>query len=186
MAIIFIISLLTGIGYHALILSLFGVPKSISESFYLLNARKRGLGWLFYAWAAVTVFTVCPIMFQLSDGQWYQFLALFTGAGLLLAGAEPHFKEERRRKVHLAGAGTCASSAVLWLVFAGYWYIPVIISSVAMIISSLGNLRNLGNLGILRILTGWENLTYRLETALILSMYVTLFIIEIWKIFFHL
>jgi hypothetical protein len=165
MDIVFSISLVVGIGYQAMILYLFGVPPSISEGFYLLDEKRRGLGWLFYGWAAITVFTVCPMMFALSDGRAFQFLALFTGAGLLLAGAEPHFKEEHRHTVHLAGAGVCAGAAVLWMAGMGYGAIPAILAGGTVIAASLRNLRSLRN---------GEKLMYWVENAVMLSMYVTL------------
>jgi len=165
MAIVFFISLAIGIGYQAMVLYLFGVPKSISESFYLLDEKRRGLGWLFWGWAVATVFSICPMMFALSDGHWYQFLALFVGAGLLLAGSAPHFREEYQRSAHFSGTGVSMFAAVLWMSCSGYLYMPVMMVLLTFLIVSPA----------ISVMSG--SVMYWLEISLIASMYLTIWIL---------
>ncbi|GAB6394620.1 MAG: hypothetical protein MdMp024_0932 [Bacteroidales bacterium] len=94
------------------------VPPSLSENFYLYEEVKKGLGWIFYAWCAAIGVSLMAVMFQLSEGKWFQFIALFAGGGLALVGCAPRFKE-RDGKAHEAGAVVCASAAFAWCLLSG-------------------------------------------------------------------
>jgi hypothetical protein len=97
-------------------------------------------------------------MAELSAGQWYQFLSLFAGGGLLFVGAAPRFKTHEHT-VHYAGAGTCALAALMWMCLAGYWYIPI--PSVLLA-------------GGLAWHFGRRKIVFWVELALFASMYATL------------
>jgi hypothetical protein len=143
--------------YLMAVMAMFGVPESVSDSFYLLNRRRRGLGYLFTAWCWAVAGTVMPLVFVLSDGQWYQFLGLFAGGGLGFVGAAPLFKGSERT-IHYVSTGVCATAAVAWMVCAGYWYIPAAWVLPYVLISVL-----------------WRKLPlFWIETFLFLSMYATL------------
>ena len=109
--------------YLAAVIRLSGVPASISDSYYLLESRKKGLGYVFTLWCWAIAFAVAAMMFELSAGQWYQFLGLFAGGGLAFTGAAPLFKSHERT-VHYCAAGVCAASALTWMCAAGLWYVP--------------------------------------------------------------
>lgn len=111
--------------YIAAILYIFGVPYSISDSHYLLNRLRKNLGILFTIWCFIIAFTVIPIMFEMTDGKWFQFLGLFTGGGLGFVGAAPLFKSHEKT-IHYTSAAVCAASALSWMILYGYWYLPAI------------------------------------------------------------
>jgi hypothetical protein len=137
---------------------LFGlIPDSISDSFYLFNIEKRGLGYLFTAWCYIIGISVMALMIDASDGQWFQFLSLFAGGGLCFVGTAPLFKG-RERTVHFTGAAVCAASSLVWIVLMGYWFIPVAFSLLLLF-------------AIIRD----GKYTFWAEAALFLSMYTTLF-----------
>jgi hypothetical protein len=102
-----------------------GVPHSISDSFYILNEKKRGLGYLFTIWCFVIAMSVMAVMFHLTDGERFQFIGLFTGGGLGFVGAAPLFKSHERT-IHYTGATVCAVTGFAWMVLSGFWYVPVI------------------------------------------------------------
>jgi hypothetical protein len=112
------------IAYIATVIRLFGVPDSISESFYLLESKRRGLGYIFTGWCFVTGIGVAALMFEIAAGQWWQFLGLFAGGGLCFAGAAPLFRSSER-VIHICGAGVCALASIIWMCLAGFGYIPL-------------------------------------------------------------
>lgn len=101
-----------------------GVPASISDSFYILNRRKKGAGYVFTGWCYAIGISTMVMMFELSADAWYQFLGLFAGGGLCFVGTAPLFKS-CERLIHYASAATCALAAALWMVFAGYWWVLI-------------------------------------------------------------
>jgi hypothetical protein len=119
MTALFFILLTAFVAYIACVTKKYGVLASISLSFY-----RPKIGYLFTLWCMGVGVGVCALMAELSDGQWYQFLCLFAGAGLLFTGAAPHFKTYEQT-IHYCAAGTCALSALVWMCAGGYWYIPI-------------------------------------------------------------
>ena len=100
-----------------------GIPQSISDTFYLLNNKKKGLGWLFsfFCWGVLIV--LIP-WFELTKFQDFQFLVFLAGAGLGFVGAAPHFKDDESN-IHFWGAGVCIVSSQIWA-FLTCWWIPLI------------------------------------------------------------
>ena len=131
------------------------IPPSISENFYLLESLHKGLGWLFFGWCTVIGISVMAVMFGLSEGQWYQFLPLFAGFGLVLVGCAPRFRSEERR-MHQIGAFLCAVTAVMWCVCTGYW---------AVMLSSLG-------LAFAVSLFDWDRRIFWWEVGIFVSTYI--------------
>ena len=156
MGTVVIISFVVCLLYLTAVSVAFGIPESISDSFYLLEGRRRGLGYAFTLWSWTVAFTVMSVMFVASEGQWYQFLGLFAGGGLGFVGAAPLFKGHERT-VHYVSAGVCALAALAWMVCAGYGFIPALGLFIAFIAS-----------------IWWRHPVFWVETALLLSMYATL------------
>lgn len=102
------------------------VPCSFSDGFYILNEKKQGLGYLFTLWCFFIALSVMPVMFHLTDGEWFQFLGLFTGGGLGFVGAAPLFKSHEKT-IHYVSASVCAITGFVWMSLSGYWYIPVLV-----------------------------------------------------------
>ena len=103
------------LGVAAVVLR-FGIPPSLSETFYLLGGRK-GKGFIFYLWLAVVVFVMLIPMVQ-AAGYW----GFLCGVGLLFVGAAPAFKDEgAERFIHPVSALLCAFSAVMQLVKIHEW-----------------------------------------------------------------
>jgi hypothetical protein len=104
--------------YMTYVFAKYGVRPSISDSFY-------GVGWLFTIWCFVVGISVAAMLLDLSEGKWWQFLSFFAGGGLCLVGAAPRFKTFEA-KTHFTGAATCAVSAVIWMILAGWWIVPTV------------------------------------------------------------
>lgn len=100
-----------------ILLSKFGIPPSLSESYYNLGG-KDGKGYLFYIMLLVTVFLMITPMVQAAGG-W----GFLCGLGLLFVGAAPAFKGDSGidKILHPVGAIACAASAALILIHIGEW-----------------------------------------------------------------
>lgn len=116
-----IASIIILFSYLAFVVAKFGIPKSISESYYLLGK----MGWMFQITLFVTAFLIVPSLIDASSEN-TQFLAFLACAGLLFVGASPLFRREFDNKVHTCSAALCCGCLILWQVFNASWVIPAV------------------------------------------------------------
>lgn len=116
-----ILSMIILFGYLAFVVAKFGIPKSISETFYLLGKK----GWMFQVTLFLVAFMVMPILIDRSSEN-TRFLAFLACAGLAFVGAAPLFKMELEGKVHYVSAAICCVGLVLWQVFNACWVVPIV------------------------------------------------------------
>lgn len=116
-----ILSMIILFGYIAFVVAKFGIPNSISDSYYLLGKK----GWMFQITLFVTAFLVMPSLIGASSED-TQFLAFLACAGLIFVGAAPLFKRTFDSKVHFISAALCCGSLVLWQVFNACWVVPIV------------------------------------------------------------
>jgi hypothetical protein len=135
-----------------------GVPASVSDSFYILNAKATGLGYIFTLWCYAIGISVAAMMFDASAGMWYQFLGLFAGGGLCFVGTAPLFKGHERI-IHFTSAAVCAVAAILWMGLSAHGAIPLIWALIAVL-----------------VMEKYGNPMFWAEIALFASMYITLFL----------
>ena len=83
------------------------MPESLSETYYRLNYKKKGLGRLF------------PI-------------TMFICAATLFVAVTPNYYEGLERQVHYGAAVVCCVSAILWTMLSGTWFIPIINFALAL------------------------------------------------------
>lgn len=114
-------SLIIMLSYLGMVLIRFGIPKSISESYYLLGK----MGWLFQVTLFSVAFLVVPTLIDRSSEN-TQFLAFLACMGLAFVGAAPLFKRKLEGKVHYISAAMCCGGLVLWQVFNASWVVPLI------------------------------------------------------------
>ena len=108
-------------GYLCYVVAKFGIPQSISDTYYLLDKQ----GWLFQLALAATAFCVVPSLIDASSEN-TQFLAFLACAGLAFVSTAPLFKMELEGKVHFTSAYICCGCLVLWQVFNTSWLIPLV------------------------------------------------------------
>jgi hypothetical protein len=119
-------SLLITVLYLAYTIKLFGVPWSISDTYYKLERKKKGLGILFTAWAWMASLPLLIGWLDKTEGLVFQFLPFLACGSLMFVGAAAQFKQSLTEMVHYVSAGICVASALTWVVLVGYWYIPTI------------------------------------------------------------
>ena len=114
--------------YNIVVLMIFGVPKSLSMTYYLFKERKHILKTLFPATMILLVTFLAPCWLTMSEGATFQFTAFLSIAGLLFVGFSPAFKSSTlESNVHNYSAYLCAAAAIAWIILVThYWWIPLI------------------------------------------------------------
>ena len=118
--------------YNIVSILLFGIPHSLSMTYYLFKNRKEILKVLFPSMIMLMTIFLLPCWLQISDGSDFQFTAFLSMASLMFVGACPTFLTAGlENKVHYISAIICAVFALLWIILVTqYWYIIPIISAI--------------------------------------------------------
>ena len=136
-----------------------GLPESLSETYYKLDVRKRGLRKLF----TVTMFgcaaTLLPIWLTCSEDnlQWLVFLAC---SATFFVAVTPNYREGIEKHVHYGAAFVCCVSSILWTVLSGAWFISAAIFATTTLYMILFNKK--------------KSAIFLFEVATILSVYTAL------------
>lgn len=107
--------------YIGIIIDKYGLPSSVSETFYLLPVGSK---WLFTAmcWAVCAV--IVPWMDRSPED--LQFLGFLSIIGLLVVGTAAPFKKDFVHSVHYWAAGICAGASQLWIFLAtNLWWVSL-------------------------------------------------------------
>lgn len=113
--------------YNAIAIAIFGVPESLSNTYYLWK-EKNGKGWLFCLMMYAVVALMMPAWISLSEGSNFQFLAFLAPASLMFVGTAPRFKDfSLENKVHTYSAYLAAACSLLWVgLVTPYWWVILI------------------------------------------------------------
>ena len=140
-----IVSFALFVVYNSVAIGLFGIPTSLSDTYYLYEKKRTGLGWLFTIFMWLMGFTMTPAWIVISEkvGVWmsyFTFLAFIAAACILFVGAAPKFREKYSIEVdvHMIGAKICAAAALAWcfVVCWKIWYVPLIALLVPVIVAT--------------------------------------------------
>lgn len=120
--------------YNAVAIHFFGIPKSLSETFYLYQNKKRNLGYIFTGMMFTVALTLMPAWIEITEviSTWSHYLTVlpFLGAGMIaFVGAAPAFRScELESKVHTISATAAAVFSLLWCAVVCYkiaYIIPI-------------------------------------------------------------
>ncbi len=125
--------------YNIVALVLFGVPKSLSMTYYLFKNKIDTLKFLFPALMTMLTVFLMPCWLEMSEGSNFQFTAFLSAAGVLFVGAAPAFlNSSLENMVHQVSACICAAAALAWIcLVTPYWYIILIVFAVIALIAWL-------------------------------------------------
>lgn len=131
--ILILISLFLFTAYNAVALKRFGVPKSLSDTFYLWNGIKKNLGYIFTGMMGGMSLTLLPAWIEVGNqvSSWspvLNFLAFFTCGAIVFVGVAPAFRSDRTEGlVHEISAKIAAACALIWCFVVCYqiWYVPL-------------------------------------------------------------
>lgn len=121
-----IIAACTYAAYNAVSLAFFGVPRSLSNTYYLYEDRCNK-GWLFCAMIYLVVAFMMPAWITMSEGSDFQFLSFLAPASLMFVGTAPRFKDSMmENRVHSASAIIAATCSLLWVgLVTPYWWVII-------------------------------------------------------------
>lgn len=120
--------------YNIVALCVLGMPRSLSETFYLYNAKKPKLGYIFTAMMFVVGLLLMPAWLNITEvvSEWSHHLTVlpFLAAGsILFVGAAPAYRDcKLENKVHMVSAALAAVFSLLWCAVVCYkiaWIIPI-------------------------------------------------------------
>lgn len=135
-----LISLAIFLSYNIAALSIFGIPSSLSNTYYLYEAKKKHLGLVFPAMMAIMAFTLLPAWVELGKviSSWSSYLnplAFFTCAAILFVGGAPAFRSTKLEgTVHKVAATVAAACAVLWCLVVCWKIIYVPLGTAALVV----------------------------------------------------
>ena len=113
--------------YNAISLALFGIPKSLSDTYYLWKAR-NGKGWYFSLMMYAVVALMMPAWITMSEGSDFQFLAFLAPSAIAFVGTAPAFKsDDLENVVHSTAAIVAAICSLAWVaVITPYWWMILV------------------------------------------------------------
>jgi hypothetical protein len=106
--------------YNIFVLRKFGVPSSLSASFYLWNGIKKNLGYIFTGMMFSMAFLLLPGWLDITEvvSSWSKYLTalpFFAAASIAFVGSAPAFRDFKlENKVHMVSAAAAAVFALLW------------------------------------------------------------------------
>ena len=111
-----LIALALFILYVGVAISNFGIPKSISNTYYLYEEKAKGLGYLFTAFLWIEAFLIVSVMIDMGDGSPWQFVGFLCPSGLAFCGCAvlSENKGTLEGHVHYFGAYLGAIAGVVW------------------------------------------------------------------------
>lgn len=157
-----IISLLIFVVYLFFAIKRYGIPTSLSETYYLLGGepfnRLKASIFTFMMWAIS--FTLLPAMLDITpeDRQFLIFLAL---GAICFVGTAPNFKETFEGKVHTTSAVFAAFFGLSWALAMPHGFICVGLSLLAVLVGALATA------------TIKDSRTFWLEMVAFASVYMT-------------
>lgn len=124
-----------GIGFFVFYISsiciMYGIPNSISDSFYLLEKGYKDIKWnmsyTFTIFCYIICFSIMPVWLEHTP-KTLQFIPFISASALAFVGTAPYFKSINK-KIHFVSAIICMIFALLWIsiVTTKYWFIPTIL-----------------------------------------------------------
>ncbi len=123
------------LAYNAICLALFGIPESLSNTYYLWKERCNK-GYLFCLMMYAVVAFMMPAWLTLSEGSTFQFLAFLAPMSIAFVGTAPKFKDDKLEgNVHSVSAIIAAACSLAWvaLVTPYWWTILIWFGYLAMI-----------------------------------------------------
>lgn len=151
------------LSYNFAALSLFGAPRSLSQTFYEFKARKSWQRVLFPVMMVSMGALLVPAWLEISEGSDFMFTAFLAVVGIVFTGSAPAFNNsDLENKVHTGSAIFAAVSAILWIILvAKLWWFIIVWTVMVSLIALLTN-------------TWKTSLVYWLETVAFMSTFTAI------------
>ena len=115
------------VAYNVAALTLFGIPQSLSMTYYLWK-KEYGKGYLFPFMMYLVVALMMPSWITMSEGSNFQFLAFLAPTSLLFVATAPAFlSSPLENSVHTIAAYIAAACSLLWIILVTpFWWVILI------------------------------------------------------------
>ena len=125
--------------YNVVALGLFGVPKSLSMTYYLYKEKKKDWMGIFFPIMMLSIVAfLTPAWLEISEGSNLQFTAFLAVGGIMFTGAAPAFKSSSlENKVHTGSAIFAALFAMIWVMLVAKMWFVIVIWFFILIISAI-------------------------------------------------
>lgn len=126
------------VAYNAISLALFGIPSSLSMTYYL-HKERGNKGWLFPLMMYAVVALMMPAWITMSEGSDFQFLAFLAPASIAFVGTAPAFLSDKMEGwVHSISAIIAAVCSLLWVILVTpYWWMILVFLGIIALASVL-------------------------------------------------
>ena len=126
------------VAYNAISLAYFGVPQSLSMTYYLWK-EKANIGYLFCVMMYGVVALMMPAWISLSEGSNFQFLAFLAPASIAFVATAPAFlSSDLENKVHSISAMIAAICSLAWVcIITPYWWSIICFTGIVALAVSL-------------------------------------------------
>ena len=116
------------ISYNVIVLALFGVPYSLSQTYYLFKEYKDKLRFMFPLMMIGIAILLLPAWIELSIGSPFQFTVFLACVGLIYTGMVPAFRNGNFENiVHTTSAYLAVVMSFIWIIaLTNFWYIILI------------------------------------------------------------
>ena len=139
--ILMMVSLMIFTSYVISMVNRFGIPESISDTYYLLKNEHNGREWLFTIAMLLTAFPLMPAFIECSTIDYTQLLAWLPCAALSFVGCAPEFKHGLDRIVHISATVICALSSQAWVAIYDTWLLLIwIIPAIGLLFKAVSNI----------------------------------------------
>lgn len=158
--------------YNGIAIYKFGIPYSLSNTFYLYNKEKRNLGYVFTGMMFALAACLFPAWLQLSDSfsSWSHYLtpiAFLAGSAIAFVGAAPAFRSSKMEDVvHSISAGIAAATALIWDVVVCYKFGLAVLAGSVLLVGGLAHWTK----------TYKSGMMYWLEMIAFLTTFITIMI----------
>jgi hypothetical protein len=168
--------------YVSLIIYKFGIPKSISESSYLLG--KNG-NLTFWAFLTAVVLPMLIYWLDITSTQSYQFIIFISCASLCFTAITGRFRGDEGKmqaNIHTYGTILCAILAQLWAIISipKFWILPLCLFPIAVSLGKYikGSQRNIDIDGfgktIYNNIVKTDSIVFWVEIVLFLMAYISI------------
>lgn len=124
------LTLLTFFSLFFYVVAKFGFISSWSEMYYKLEKQ----GWIFQVVMVFLGMASGALMFQLSEGYWFQFVGLFAAFPICFVGVAPRFSFvdglELEREVHFFAAKLSGVASIIWIILMAIYVAPILALSI--------------------------------------------------------
>jgi len=144
--------------YIVVSVCVFGIPESVSDTYYQWKEKNPKLSVLFPLFCMLAGMSLMTSWIVLSEGRPYQFLSFLAPAALVFVGIACGFKESLTKTVHYGSAVVCFVCAILWLLLERYWFSTSVVFFPCLCIAFFNR----------------KNWLFWVETAAFLSVYINL------------